>query len=96
MLDFALDNIAWRQNMPRKTTAALIVLGYITLALLSVGIYLHGASRQTIIRRFATLSYEDPNTWKRNHWLGVRTLQNPNDIWNHSRDYLRSETRLCH
>jgi cephalosporin hydroxylase len=27
------------------------------------------------------LSFDDPQTWKRNHWLGIRTLQNPNDVW---------------
>jgi hypothetical protein len=42
---------------------------YIFLAALRVATYIHGASRETIIRPFTQLSFDDPQTWKRNHWL---------------------------
>jgi cephalosporin hydroxylase len=56
-------------------------VGLIALIVLYVSVYLHGASESTVIRRFTQLSFDDPKTWKRNHWLGIRTLQNPNDVW---------------
>jgi cephalosporin hydroxylase len=65
----------------RRLWIGLSVLGYVALGALCIAIYAHGISRETVIRRFSELSYDDPQTWKRNHWLGVRTLQNPNDVW---------------
>lgn len=36
---------------------------------------------QEVVRRFAMIWIESPTTYPLNHWLGVKTLQNPNDVW---------------
>lgn len=33
------------------------------------------------IREFHRLFYERDSTWKMNRWLGIATVQNPNDVW---------------
>lgn len=65
----------------RRLRRFTLLAAYILLAALCVVTYIYGASRETVIRRFTQLSFDDPQTWKRNHWLGIRTLQNPNDVW---------------
>ncbi|MBN2144418.1 MAG: class I SAM-dependent methyltransferase [Candidatus Aureabacteria bacterium] len=34
-----------------------------------------------VIDLFHQISYQDPNTWMKNTWMGIPTLQNPNDVW---------------
>jgi cephalosporin hydroxylase len=34
-----------------------------------------------VVRRFAMIWIDSPQTWPYNRWLGVQTLQNPNDVW---------------
>jgi cephalosporin hydroxylase len=65
----------------RRLRRFTLLAAYILLGALCVVTYIYGASRETVIRRFTQLSFDDPQTWKRNHWLGIRTLQNPNDVW---------------
>ena len=38
-------------------------------------------SRAEIVDRFHRIFYEGPNTWHESKWLGIETLQNPNDVW---------------
>ena len=33
------------------------------------------------VRRFHDLFYNHKNTWRQNHWLGVRVLKSPFDLW---------------
>ncbi len=44
-------------------------------------VYFHGASRGMVTERFHKFFYYAEDTWKQNQWLGVVTLQNPNDVW---------------
>src|SRR5262245_17862376 len=39
-------------------------------------------TKEEIITRFAEISYYSLN-WTNSKWLGIRTLQNPNDVWIH-------------
>jgi cephalosporin hydroxylase len=34
-----------------------------------------------VTEQFSTLWYNRPDTWQTMHWLGIRTLQNPMDVW---------------
>lgn len=36
---------------------------------------------QEVIDRFHEIFYNGPNTWHESKWLGIETLQNPNDVW---------------
>ena len=38
-------------------------------------------SRSDVITDFHRLFYGSADTWRRNRWLDVPTLQNPNDVW---------------
>lgn len=38
-------------------------------------------SDEEVIVRFHKLFYNGPNTWHESKWLGIETLQNPNDVW---------------
>ena len=38
-------------------------------------------SPQSTIDRFHNLFYKNPNTIERNRWMGIPTIQNPNDVW---------------
>jgi cephalosporin hydroxylase len=38
-------------------------------------------ARQSLIDEFHKLFYSTPSTWANSRWLGVRTAQNPNDVW---------------
>jgi cephalosporin hydroxylase len=38
-------------------------------------------SPRATIDRFHNIFYNDPNTLSRNSWLGIPTVQNPNDVW---------------
>jgi len=38
-------------------------------------------TRQEILDRFHQMFYDGPNTWHESQWLGIETLQNPNDVW---------------
>ena len=37
--------------------------------------------QRAIVDRFHRLYYYDPGTWRDTHWLGVRTLKCPLDLW---------------
>lgn len=37
--------------------------------------------RERVVERFHRVWYDDPQTWRENRWLGIRTLQNPMDAW---------------
>jgi len=50
-------------------------------AISCVGVYLHGTSRDVVLDRFHALFYNSQTTWAKNDWLGITTLQNPNDVW---------------
>jgi cephalosporin hydroxylase len=65
----------------RRLGPSLHVAAYAFLTALCIATYIYGASSEIVVRRFTQLSFDDPHTWKRNHWLGIRTLQNPNDVW---------------
>ena len=39
------------------------------------------AREQDVVDKFHKLWQKNDNTWRDNKWLGVRTLQNPMDIW---------------
>ncbi len=54
----------------------ILIAGYV-----SFGVHLYGIKQSTVIERFHQLSYADQNTFWRNQWLGIPTLQNPNDAW---------------
>lgn len=38
-------------------------------------------SPRATIDRFHQLFYESPQTVERNRWMGIQTVQNPNDVW---------------
>jgi len=38
-------------------------------------------SNEEIVERFHQIFYDGPDTWHRSKWLGIETLQNPNDVW---------------
>lgn len=38
-------------------------------------------SDEEVITRFHEIFYNGPNTWHESQWLGIETLQNPNDVW---------------
>ena len=38
-------------------------------------------SDEEVIERFHQIFYKGPNTWHKSKWLGIETLQNPNDVW---------------
>jgi cephalosporin hydroxylase len=40
-----------------------------------------GRVTQAIVDQFHRLFYHDPGTWRDTHWLGVRTLKCPLDLW---------------
>ena len=42
---------------------------------------LGGAADQQVVDRFARLFYATEGTWQNRTWFGIRTLQNPNDVW---------------
>ena len=50
-------------------------------AVVGMAVYVHGRSDQVVKDRFHRLSYADKNTFWRNQWFGIQTLQNPNDAW---------------
>ena len=39
--------------------------------------------QQEVYDQFHALWYWNPQTWRRNHWLGIPTRQNPMDVWVH-------------
>ncbi len=39
------------------------------------------AANEEVIKVFHQNFYNDKNTWLENKWLGIKTQQNPNDIW---------------
>ena len=41
----------------------------------------HEISDEEVIERFHKIFYGGPDTWHRSKWLGIETLQNPNDVW---------------
>lgn len=49
--------------------------------LMTVAGYQYGNTRESVISRFHTLLYDSPDSWQRNKWLNILTLQNPNDAW---------------
>jgi cephalosporin hydroxylase len=42
---------------------------------------LRARSAREIVDAYHQLWYESPDTWRANRWLGIATLQNPNDVW---------------
>jgi cephalosporin hydroxylase len=40
-------------------------------------------SDEAVLRRFHEISYHNPRGWPSARWLGVATVQNPNDVWIH-------------
>jgi cephalosporin hydroxylase len=38
-------------------------------------------TREEILERYHQAFYDGPNTWHESKWLGIETLQNPNDVW---------------
>ena len=49
--------------------------------LFAIRSWYHAVSGSEVVRRFTTIWYYSPHTWPYNRWLGVKTLQNPNDVW---------------
>lgn len=39
------------------------------------------AANEEVIEAFHQKFYNDKNTWFKNKWMGIKTEQNPNDIW---------------
>lgn len=58
----------------------MIVYG-LAIVLLPIAGYLYALSPANIYKQFHIYSYDDHDTWRKNHWLGVSTHQNPNDVW---------------
>ncbi len=56
--------------------AMVAMIGY-----LAWRIQYHYESDDYVVERFQQRFYLDFNTWRDNHWLGVPTWQNPNDVW---------------
>jgi cephalosporin hydroxylase len=50
-------------------------------AVVGMAVYIHGRTDAVVKDRFHWLSYADKNTFWRNQWFGIPTLQNPNDAW---------------
>lgn len=50
-------------------------------AVLVAAVYVHGAHQGTVAERFHKYFYYSEDTWRENRWLGLTTLQNPNDVW---------------
>ena len=38
-------------------------------------------SDKEVLTRFHELWYHNKGTWRENRWMGIETLQNPNDVW---------------
>jgi cephalosporin hydroxylase len=55
-----------------------VVIGAVILV---AAVQFYGASQGTVTDRFHKYFYHSHDTWLKNHWLGVVTLQNPNDVW---------------
>jgi cephalosporin hydroxylase len=73
------------KGFPGKVVAAGIV---VVLAALNVYQYADARRRlraetepDRVIERFHRLYYDSKQTWYNSQWLGVRTMQNPNDVW---------------
>jgi cephalosporin hydroxylase len=68
-----------------------MVVGILLLsALIATNIHLYRSKKilwkalhdpQQIVERFHTLSYMSPSTWLLNRWMGIKTQQNPEDVW---------------
>jgi cephalosporin hydroxylase len=41
----------------------------------------HFLADHPVVDQFHKLCYDSPETWRASRWLGIGTLQNPNDVW---------------
>src|SRR6185503_7392970 len=73
------------RGFPWKPVAVVAVA-----ALAALNVYQYVESRRQlreetqpdrVVERFHRLYYDSKQTWYDAHWLGVRTMQNPNDVW---------------
>jgi cephalosporin hydroxylase len=69
-------------NRPCAATALSLVLlaGVPRLVAAAEPAQLSPADRE-VVDRFTSMFVESRNTWQRNKWLGIATLQNPLDAW---------------
>ena len=59
--------------------AAICLL--LILNLFAIRSWIEAVSVREVIRRFTVIWIESPTTYPLNRWLGVATMQNPNDVW---------------
>jgi len=59
----------------------LAICVLLIVSLFAIRSWYHAVSGPEVIRRFTTIWIDSRQTWPYNRWLGVRTEQNPNDVW---------------
>jgi cephalosporin hydroxylase len=59
----------------------MVIWVLVILNLVAIRSWYRAISGTEVVRRFATIWIDSHQTWPLNHWLGVKTLQNPNDVW---------------
>lgn len=74
-----------RKHLPITATAVLIICVISVLATKPPAIPDKPAAAPVqpvkITNNFHKVFYNNKNTWAKNRWLGIKTLQNPNDVW---------------
>ena len=92
MGDPAPDVATADQPTHGKRTLVIVAIGLaaISLALFAKGVLAERAftaelhqllSPRATTERFHVMFYNSPNTQGQNRWLGIPTVQNPNDVW---------------
>lgn len=74
--------MAGKTESLRSKIINLIVVGALVAALLVAAMYVgrYSIPREEIIRQYHIIAYCNPAMWDL-RWLGIRTTQNPNDVW---------------
>jgi cephalosporin hydroxylase len=65
----------------REAALWVAICGLLIVNLLAIRSWREAVGVEEVVRRFAKIWIESPATYPHNRWLGVATMQNPNDVW---------------
>lgn len=83
-LKYKQESDATLRVQRRILTAGVLLFGGLSLGQFVYYQYeTRPRNEQEIIDRFHQMFYDSTETWRRTHWLGIHTMQNPNDVWVH-------------
>ena len=74
---------AWRLLAGSAGLSLLSRLLILAVILQAWGLNFLPRPEQQVIDNFHWLYYDANDTWRQSKWLGVLTMQNPNDVWIH-------------